>query len=201
MKKTCRRRGGWRIAVCVCDSSTGSALVQSMVSPSSPWERDSCHGSGAPNFIGHSQFRLVASVDLLSTKGRHQKSIPIGLQVPSEKVFGVGARRVQTPCEEVRLEPYSPYRNPSRTLPSVETDDPRSLTDTRNLVPNAPAAVATEWLLGFPKSLSTKDMGHQDSALPLRSGPRQGGRGRPGRGGEKRKKPLRRKKMQEPTWQ
>ena len=27
--------------------------------------------------------------------------LPLGLQVPSEKVFGVGARRVQVPFEEV----------------------------------------------------------------------------------------------------
>ena len=38
----------------------------------------------------------------LLTKGH--EAITLGFQVPSEKVLGVGARRVQIPSEEVQLE-------------------------------------------------------------------------------------------------
>ena len=36
---------------------------------------------------------------------RSYKDQALGIQVPCEKVFGVGARRVQVPSEKVRLDP------------------------------------------------------------------------------------------------
>ena len=56
---------------------------------------------------GHTDSRLDQQEEVNKVKkgGTRSKDQALGIQVPSEKVFGVGARRVQVPSEKVRLDP------------------------------------------------------------------------------------------------